>query len=224
MSLIHFFHKSSILKRVFHTLDHCLATELEDCSSILDLGCGPSSPIQFCANIKYSVGVEAFKPYLLASKKKKIHSEYLQKKIQSLSFPSNRFDAVIMIEVIEHLSEKDGLAIIKKATKWAKKKIIITSPNGFLHQHELDRNPLQKHLSGWDYKKMKRLGFYSRGLAGLKILRKENEDHSMADNLLNSIRFRPKIFWFIIASLSQIVIYYFPTQAFELFSVKNISK
>lgn len=212
---------NKLIARLFHTIVSELQTELKDCELVLDLGCGPSSPLQYCKNIKRSVGVEAFRPYLEESQKRKIHSEYLEKKIEDLDFPENSFDAVIMIEVLEHLPEKVGREILQRAEKWARKKVIISSPNGFIPQKAVDNNELQKHLSGWDNKKMKKLGFKTRGLAGLKILRQEVENDSMKDDLTTSIRFRPKIFWFIIASLSQILIYYVPERAFELFSVKN---
>ena len=215
-------HKSKFLGKIFHTLDYCLQKELRDCESVLDLGCGPSSPLQNCKNIKYSVGVEAFGPYMEESKKKKIHSEYLDKKIEDLNFPENSFDAVIMIEVLEHLPEDVGLKILEKAEKWAKKKIIISSPNGFLAQKEVDNNPMQKHLSGWNYEKMKRLNFKCYGLAGLKSLRQEVQNDTMGNDLMTSIKFKPKSFWFGIAALSQIILYYFPVFSFELFSIKNI--
>jgi len=218
--IINQLHQSRFLGRIFHTLDYCLQEGLKDCESVLDLGCGPSSPLQYCKNIKYSVGVEAFKPYLEQSRKRKIHTKYLNKKIEGLDFPEKSFDAVIMIEVLEHLPEKTGLAMLKKAEKWAKKKVIISSPNGFIPQKAVDNNPHQKHLSGWDYKKMKNLGYKVYGLAGLKFLRREVQNDSMADDLLTSIKFKPKFFWFIIATLSQIFVYNFPLLAFELFSTK----
>lgn len=221
--LIDKFHKSKILGAIFHTLDYCLRKELKNCKSVLDLGCGPSSPLRYCKNINYSVGVESFQPYLEESKKKKIHSKYINKKIEDVDFPENSFDAVIMIEVLEHLREDVGLEILKKIEKWAKKKIIISSPNGFIPQKEVDNNFLQKHLSGWDYKKMKNLGFKIKGLAGLKYLRREGQGGSMEDNMINSVYFRPKHFWFVIATLSQIFTYFFPAIAFELFSVKKIN-
>jgi len=213
-----------VFGKIFHTLDFCLRRELLDCETVLDLGCGPSSPLKNCSNVKYSVGVEAFIPYLEESKKKRIHSEYLNKKIEELDFLENSFDAVIIIEALEHLSEEEGLNILAQAEKWAKKKVIVSSPNGFVPQKEIDGNLLQKHLSGWNYLTMKKLGFKSWGLAGLKVLRQEVDSNTMGDDLTASIRFRPRLMWFMVAALSQIVVYYFPLLAFELFSVKNIKK
>lgn len=221
MNFINSLHKSNLLGKIFHTLDFCLQRELRDCKTVLDLGCGPSSPLQYCKNLDHSVGVEAFPPYLEESKRKNIHSEYLDKKIEELDFPENSFDAVILIEVLEHLPEDVGLKILEKAEKWAKKKIIISSPNGFISQKEVDNNPLQKHLSGWNVRKMRGLGFDVHGLAGLKSLRQEVQNDTMGDDLTTSIKLRPRIIWFIIATLSQIFVYHFPKLAFELFSVRR---
>lgn len=215
-------YSSKPLERLFHTLGYCLQRELQDCESVLDLGCGPSSPLQRCRGVKYSVGVEPFRPYLEKSKKLGIHSEYLDKRIEDLSFPDDSFDAVIMIEVLEHLPRNVGLEALKKCQQWARKKVIISLPNGFVAQKELDNNPLQKHLSGWDYQTLRGLGFECRGLAGLKFLRQENQDETMGDNLMSSIRFRPKFFWFVVATLSQLITYHVPQLAFGLFSVKEV--
>jgi SAM-dependent methyltransferase len=216
-------HKSKFLGAIFHTLDYCLQKELADCESVLDLGCGPSSPLQYCKNIKHSIGVEAFPPYLKEAQRQGTHTEYLAKKIEDLDFPERSFDAIILIEVVEHLPEQVGLEIIKKAEKWAKKKVVLSSPNGFVAQKEVDNNPWQKHLSGWDLAKMQRLGYQSHGLAGLKFLRQEALKDTMGDDLLTSIRFRPKIFWFALATASQLITYFIPSLAFELFSVKKIA-
>ncbi len=220
--IINKFHSSKFLGKIFHTLDYCLQRELKDCETVLDLGCGPSSPLQHCSWIKYSVGVEIFKPYLEQSKKARIHSEYLNKNIEDLNFKDNSFDAVIMIDVLEHLDKKTGLEILKKAERWAKRKVIINTPNGFIGQPAIDKNPYQKHRSGWTHQEMMRLGFKCHGLAGLKFLRKDKEEGAdMGDNLTVSIRFKPRFFWFIIATFSQIFTYYFPRLAFELFCKKS---
>lgn len=219
---LNIFYKNPICERAFHTLVYCLRRELKDCETVLDLGCGPSSPVQFAGKFKRKVGVEIFVPYLERSRAQGIHDEYFNKKIEELEFRPKSFDAVIMIDVIEHMSKEDALATLKLAEKWAKKKVIISSPNGFVPQKELDGNPYQVHLSGWPVNAMKEMGYRSKGLAGLKVLRQENDDPSMGDNILSSIRLRPRFFWFVISTLSQILVYYFPRLAFGLFSVKRL--
>jgi len=218
------------IKRIYHnklitiflpTTVSCLQKELRNCTSVLDVGCGPSSPLQYCKNIKHSLGVEAFRPYLEKSKKQKIHSKYLNKKIEDLNFPDESFDAVIAIEVIEHLPKKLGLEFIKKASRWAKKKVVITTPNGFINQISLDGNKLQKHLSGWTINDFSELGFNCKGLSGLKILRQEVQNNTMGNDLTASIKYKPKLLWFIVASISQTFTYYLPTFSFELFCQKT---
>jgi len=218
--IINKIHESRLFGRIFKTVIYCLEQELSGCERVLDLGCGESSPIKYCKNIKYSLGVEIFKPALEKSKAQKIHTEYLNQKIEDINFTPKSFDAVILIEVIEHLPKKMALEIIKKAESWTTKKIIITTPNGFIPQEQINQNLFEKHLSGFSVQDMKKLGFRVRGLAGLKCLRKERQDNAK-QNLLNSIRFKPKIFWFTIATLSQLITYYFPEKAFELFCIKN---
>lgn len=199
----------------------CLKKELADCETVLDLGCGADSPIKHCKNIKYSVGVEAFLSNLEKSKQQKIHTEYVHKKIAEVTFREKSFDAVILIEVLEHLPKEVGYEILKKMEKLAKKKIILTTPNGFVAQNEIDGNQWEKHISGWNYEEIKALGFAIKGLAGLKFLRQERPG-KLDDNLLSSIRFRPKLFWFMLATLSQALTYHWPRLSFEFFCVKNI--
>ncbi|MDA8161788.1 MAG: methyltransferase domain-containing protein [Desulfobacteraceae bacterium] len=221
-ALIRRLYHHPFLAAFMHTLVHELQKELQGCKSVIDLGCGPSSPLQYCPWIKHSIGVEAFEPYLKKSMAKKIHTEYLNAHLEALDFPDKSVDAVIMIDVLEHLPEALGYQILKKAERWARKKIIVSSPNGFIEQSALDDNELQRHLSGWNYARMKSLGFRCRGMAGPKWLRREVEGGTMGDDLLASIRFRPRVFWFVISSLLQPVCFFAPKFAFSLFSVKTI--
>jgi SAM-dependent methyltransferase len=221
-NLIDKIYHSLFFSSILRTTVFCLKKELKDCESVLDLGCGPFSPLQYAKNVKYSIGVEAFAPYMEESKKRKIHSEYIQKKVQEVDFPEKSFDAVIMIEVIEHLPKEAGFEMLKKAEKWAKKKVIVSTPNGFLPQLERDNNLLQRHLSGWELNEMKALGFICRGLSGLKSLRQEAPKVIEENDFMASIRLRPKFFWFVIATLSQLGTYPFPKYAFEIFCVRKI--
>jgi 2-polyprenyl-3-methyl-5-hydroxy-6-metoxy-1,4-benzoquinol methylase len=120
---------------------------LEDCESILDLGCGRTSPLNFC-NPKFSVGVDIFKPYIAESQKRKIHTTYLLSDITSVEFKAKSFDAVICTEVLEHLPKIEGYRLIERMKIWAKKKVIVSTPNGYCRQGAIDHNEKQIHRSG----------------------------------------------------------------------------
>lgn len=221
-NIIEKIYHNRIFARIFHTVSFCLKQELRSCESVLDLGCGQSSPLQFSKNIKNSTGVEIFQPYLEETKKRKIHTEYIEKKVEDIDFPENSFDAVILLEILEHLPEETGYAMLEKAEKWAKKKVIVSTPNGFLPQRARDGNLLQEHLSGWSMETMEKLGFQCRGLSGWKWLRQEAPSDNEKGGLFFSIRVRPKPFWFVVATLSQLATYFFPKYAFEIFCIKKI--
>jgi hypothetical protein len=165
------------------------------------------------------VGVEAFHPYVETARLNQTHDEIWETSILGLDIEENSFDAVTLIDVIEHMTREDAQKTITLAKFIARKKVVINSPNGFIAQEALDGNELQKHLSGWDLPDMKSLSFGVRGLAGLKVLRREVDNGSMGDDLLTTIRFRPRFFWFIVSTLSQPITYFVPRFAFSLFSV-----
>lgn len=199
--LINFFYHNPLAEKVCHTLVYCLKQELKNCQTVLDLGCGPDSPVKFCRNVTYSVGVEIFKPYLLQSK---IHSKYVFSDVRKVSFPKKSFDAVIALDVLEHLPKNDGEKLLRKMENWARKKVILNTPNGFYPQKDKDHNSYQRHLSGWQIFELTKRGYEAKGIAGLKQLEA-----------------RRNVF-FVISALSQIFTYFFPKMAFEVFYVKKI--
>lgn len=207
-----------LISKIFHTLVYCLKRELKDCRSVLDLGCGPESPIKYC-KVAYSVGVDVFEPYIKESKKRKIHHKYILKDITKVKFKPKSFDAVILIDALEHLKKHKGEQLLNKVEHWARKKIILSTPNGFLPQGNIDRNPFQIHRSGWEVEELKKRGYKVYGMAGLKFLRGgcSQETPNFAE-----IRFRPWFFWIIISSLTQLLTYYFPKFAFGVFYVKRL--
>jgi len=125
-----------------------------------------------------------------------------------------------MIDVLEHLEKEQGKKLLEKAEKWARKKIIVSTPNGFLPGE--DSNPLQSHRSGWEIEEMRNYGYMAYGLAGWKFLRKRNAPENINKEEFFTIRLRPKPFGVIISVLSQILTYHFPKLAFEVFYVKNL--
>ncbi len=199
-----------VLARWFPEWTVFLARELHGCRSLLDLGCGPSSPVRLF-HVPETVGVEVFPPYLEDSRKKGIHSRYILADITTVSFPERSFDVVLCTEVIEHLPKDKGLALIASAARWAKNKVILTTPNGSVHQGAIGGIGSQAHVSSWTVKDLKRMGFRVAGISGLKYLRTD----------LGRVRYRPYVFWNLVSNVSQKITRWAPRLAFQLFAVKE---
>ncbi len=85
--------------------------------------------------------------FLFESKKRNTPRKY-PVNIPQIELISNSFDAVEMIHLVGQLSKQEGIEMTEKAERWAKKKVIIASPNG-LSQDAYDDTPYQRHVSGW---------------------------------------------------------------------------
>jgi len=190
---------------------YLLEKGLKDCHSILELGCGKSSPLQTLSGLHYKVGVDLYEPYLAESKKAKIHDQYIMADIRKINFKENSFDAVVLLDVLEHLTKEEGVSLIGKMEKWAKKRMILFTPNGYVRQAEYDQNKLHLHKSGWNADELNNLGFRIYGINGWKPLRGERA----------RIRFHPELLWAIISGLTQRFTYKHPKYAFQLFCVKE---
>jgi len=187
-----------------------IVNELEDCEEVLDLGCGRYSPIS-SIHFSYCIGVDLFLPYFHEAKQRKTHHELIHADIRRLEFKPKSFDAVIALDVIEHLTKKEGFELIKKMEQMARKKVILFTPNGYVHQtnsHYL----LQMHKSGWSLNDFRKMGYICKGMNGIKFLTGE-EAH---------VKFRPTLLWQLIRDLSQKIIYHFPQCAFHLLCVKEV--
>lgn len=198
---------------LFPSLESELCKELSGCSTVLDLGCGPNSLLGK-TEVPFSVGVELFEPYLKKTKEKEIHNEYIKANIMDVEFDQDSFDAVICIDVLEHLTKKEGQELIKKMEKWAIKKMIIFTTNGFVTQNHVDDNPLQIHKSGWSYDELKALNFNIFGLAGWKFLVGSEAE----------FKYKPKLIFLGFSVLTRRIYYYLPQLAFEILCVKILSK
>lgn len=201
----------ALYRKLFPSWVEYLQRELSGCDAVLDLGCGRSSPIQHC-KVDFSVGVELFEPYLQESKDKGIHNEYINSDVREIEFEAKSFDAVVCLELLEHLTKEEGCELIEKMEGWARKKIVVTTPNGYLQQDSYDENLLQEHKSGWSIEELRQLGFKVYGMKGWRQLKGHR----------GKIKYRPLVVWEKISHLSQAITYYFPKLAFQLFAVKEL--
>jgi 2-polyprenyl-3-methyl-5-hydroxy-6-metoxy-1,4-benzoquinol methylase len=185
------------------------------CETLLDIGCGPSSPIKnLSSKFKQTVGVDCYEPCILQSRSLRIHDEY--KIMNALEvgeyFKAKSFDCVLASNLIEHLSKKDGLKVILMMERIAKKKVIISTPNGFIAQDGYDVNPYEVHLSGWEVDEMEKMDFRVIGMNGWKLLRGE----------VAAIKWRPSAFWESVSLLTQMVTTNHPKYAFQLLCIKDL--
>jgi SAM-dependent methyltransferase len=221
--LITLLYHNPLVARMFHTLVYCLQRELQDCQSVLDLGCGPGSPLQFCP-VPYAVGVDAFAPYISTSAARAIHTAYIHADITRLAFQPKSFDAVVMLDVLEHLPQHEGMALLQKAECWARKRVLITTPNGYVPQGPRGGNPYQVHRSAWTLTAMRGLGYRAHGMAGLRFLHRENPLTPMEDPeaMFTTIRWRPWLFWLCVCTVTQLLTYHVPQWTYEILYVRDL--
>lgn len=166
----------------------------------------------------YTVGLDFYEPYILKSKELSIHNEYVLGDVRGLLsiFGPKSFDCVMATEVLEHLSKDDGTMLIEQMEQVATRKIILTTPNGFLPTYAGPKdNPTETHLSGWTAKELRKLGFEVYGLNGFKGLWK-------IDNGQAVVRFRPRRLFLRLTQMTGALFYHIPSLAFQLFFIKNL--
>ena len=204
-----------ILKKIYHgifpTYIHVLRREIEGMRSLVEMGSGKTSPFRHVNFKGESVGIDIDRESINESRKRNIHKKYILGDVLKVRIKENSYDCAVALDLIEHLSKKDGYKLIKKMLSISWKKVIIFTPNGFLPQGEIAGNPFQKHLSGWSVKEFKRHGFKVKGINGIKFLRGGEA----------RIKYRPKLLWTIISEISQLFTYFIPSAAFQIIAIKE---
>ncbi len=200
--------------RFIYPLEYFLLRELMDCKSILDLGCGNHSMVpSVVPDNVYTVGVEYFKPYYEEAVQEARHKKYINANIMETEFEDKSFDAVVLLDVLEHLTKGEGDELLKRMERWAKKKVIVFTPNGFIPQEGYDSNPFMKHKSGWQAHEFKKMEYQVFGVRGFKFLKKYYwHDECGKPQLLTHI-----------SDITQVLTYHFPSLAFQLFCRKELS-
>jgi hypothetical protein len=155
-----------------------------------------------------------FKPYLEESKRKGLHTQYIQADVRNIEFKEGSFDAVMALELLEHLTKEEGYKLIQNMVRWSKKKVIISTPNGYLAHGCRNGNPLQIHKCGWETDELKSLGFRVYGVGGQRALR----DHE------GRMKFKPEFFWQAVSGFTSVILHNRPYLSFDLFCVKAIER
>ncbi len=187
------------------------------CRTVLDVGCGAGSPIRpFAARLERTVGVDSWEPSIERSRAKGIHSEYRLMDVREVhaAFGDGAFDGVLLLDVLEHLPESEGLALLADCERIARRRVVVFTPNGFLAQGDFHGNPHQAHVSGWSVPRLRDLGFDVVGMNGWKPLRTSH----------GAIAWRPEAFWRHVSRLTQPIVARNPERAFQLLCVKDVGR
>lgn len=139
--------------------------------SILDVGCGPGVPMHLLRKQRkaFTVGIDAFLPYLKSAQARKSHDAYVLGDVRYLPFRDKSFDVVWCIEVIEHVEKEAGLNVVKAMEEIARRQVIITTPVGVYKSTGYGGNPYQEHKATWYPEELRQLG-YKVHLCGLRKL------------------------------------------------------
>lgn len=186
------------------------------CETLLDVGCGDNSVVQFFNNkLIKSIGVDIYSPALKKSKTKKIHNEYRHTNVLNIShiFPARSFDCVLSIDVLEHLKKNDAVSLLKKMELIAKKFVIIKTTNGYIYQGKTNGNVYQIHKCGFATTELKKMGYSVLGMDGPKILRGE----------FAKIKYHPSILFIIIANLLDPLFRILPSYSYNLLAYKVLT-
>jgi ubiquinone/menaquinone biosynthesis C-methylase UbiE len=191
-----------------------LKHELKNCKSFVELGCGVKSPaVEYIRNIR-TVGIDGHLPSLWANKDNGYFKDYVLADLMHLPLKYNSFDCVAAFDVIEHLTKPQANQLIEDMEKVSRKKVIISTPNGFNPKcHLEDDNPLQVHTCSWTMDEISNRGYVVFGINGVLRLRGEYA----------SATIKPEILGSLLSRLSDPFVYKFPTAAFHLLCIKTKS-
>lgn len=129
------------------TLKGEITARLSQCKDVLDLCAGTGDLLNQVKGNKYAVELNPkYNKTLLNNGYRFVLNEDVTK------IGIEEHDAITMLDGIEHLEYKQGLALIEEIEDFATKMILIFTPNEFNdNKHNADKlgEPLQEHKSLW---------------------------------------------------------------------------
>ena len=212
-----------LLRKTYHklfgkyTLSFLLSRQIEDEWTILDVGCGRISSLTGVEKGAYRVGLDIYEPYILKVRGLSTHHAYVLGDGRVLPFKSKSFDCAVATEILEHLDIHDGLRMIKEIERVVKRKILMTTPNGFLPTYAgPDDNPEETHVCGYSVDRLKDLGFRVWGFHGSRTLWMIKDGQAVVR--FGSTRILSDLF----ISITELFVYHVPSLAFQLFFMKDL--
>lgn len=144
----------------------CIAAATKDCRSILEFGCMFGDKLAAAGPQQaFRVGVDAHLPYLERAKSQYPSIAFLHGNAMRVAnqIGDESFDAVLMVDFIEHLSIDNAHWLLAQAQRIAKQRIVAFVPYGDHPQtkdyFKMGGDEWQTHRSTWRDNDLKSLGF-----------------------------------------------------------------
>jgi len=138
---------------------------------ILDVGCGLGLPMRVLRRLGLPsrvIGVDVHIQYLRRVKKLEIYDDRVLASAVYLPFREKSFNSVICLQVLEHLTKRDGVTALRKLSRVADT-VVVTTPVSFVKADVDPRNPFQKHRSAWYPEDLEHLGYMTKGYGWFRI-------------------------------------------------------
>ena len=123
---------------------------LIECDTVLDIGAGLRPMCWYTPKLHFCI--EPYKLYV----ERLAYAGYRVIERTALQFLSGScllYEAIYLLDVIEHMDKEEGEEVIKLAIGLATKQVVIFTPHGFMQQTEdawgLGGDYWQTHRSGW---------------------------------------------------------------------------
>jgi ubiquinone/menaquinone biosynthesis C-methylase UbiE len=158
-----------LLPVAIYILERPIRRELnKEIRTILDVGCGQGLVGRYGIHHRnmFMVGADIFEPDIKIARERGAYDEYIVCDARSLPFRAKSCDAVLCLELLEHLDKQEGLNLIRNVEAVAVRKVIISTPVGFLNTDpganrsgQDEANPYQDHKGGWGADELRTLGY-----------------------------------------------------------------
>lgn len=190
--------------------------------AVLDLGCGDGKIMKDLSEGEdwEITGVDIHKESVNQAKKIRVYNRLIVADVVDAvrNFIKNRrkFDVVFCSQMLEHLDKSRGEELLRLAEKISLKRVIITTPQGFVRQAKeyIDENPYQKHKSGWSRQDFVSRGYKVYGL-GFRLIWSE-------EGLARDRRSSFSGVAVLISFFMSLIVYYLPKLGAGLLCVKEL--
>ena len=147
-----------------------LESSLSECAVVADVGCGCTPQSLRLGRIRRRIFCEAHLPSTKTLVGGGGHP--LAGDAVALPLRAKSVDAVLLLQVLEHVEKSQGLSVLEEMERVARKAVILSTPNGFVEQDAVGGNPYQVHKSGWGIRELEALGYSVQGYEGFRAFKR----------------------------------------------------